>query len=70
MIYIANYNNIRKKQYQSFNATECTIFFVIPSFANTSWMVREHATIIIRVKNMMCSNLSHRQQTSYGLETY
>jgi hypothetical protein len=25
--------------------------------------------IIVRVKNMICSNLSHRQ-TSFGLETY
>jgi hypothetical protein len=44
MIYIANYDNVCKKQYLSLNATECTIFFVIPSFDNTNWMVQEHAT--------------------------
>jgi hypothetical protein len=36
--------NISKKQYLSLNVTECTIFFVIPFFVNTNWMVREHAT--------------------------
>jgi hypothetical protein len=44
MIYIAHYDNISKKQYQSLNTTEGTIFFVIPSFAITNWMVREYAT--------------------------
>ena len=47
-IHIATYNNITKKQYQSLNATECTIYFVIPSFANASKLdglpTREHAT--------------------------
>jgi hypothetical protein len=69
MIYIDNYDNISKKQYQSLNVTEYTIFFVIPSFANKNWMVQGHTTYNVRVKNMMCLNLSHRQ-TSFGLETY
>ena len=35
-VFITNYNNITLKQYQSLNATECSIFFVIPSLANTN----------------------------------
>ena len=35
-IHITNYVNITKKQYQSLNVTECTIFFVILSFTNTN----------------------------------
>ena len=45
---ITNYNNITLKQYPSLNATECTIFFVIPSLANTNKLdglsTRDYAT--------------------------
>ena len=34
----------------------------------TGWF-ESTSRIIVRVKNMMCSNLSHRQ-ISFGLETY
>ena len=47
-IRITNYDNITKKQYHSLNAKKCTIFFVIPSLANTDKLddfpTREHAT--------------------------
>ena len=57
------YNNTRKK-YQSLNA-ECTIFFVIPSLTKSNKLdglsTRDYGTYIAQMKNMICSNLSHKQ---------
>ncbi len=56
MIYIANYNNFTKKIYQSLNAIECTIIFVIPSLANTNKLdglpLENMPRITDRVKNI------------------
>jgi hypothetical protein len=69
MICIANYDNIRKNNINPLIQQNVQYFLLsYLSSTQTNWMVRE-PRIIVGVKNMMFSNLSHRQ-TWFGLETY
>jgi hypothetical protein len=64
---MTNCDNISKKQYLSLNATEYTIFFLSDlSPTQTGWF-ESTPRIIVCVKNMMCSNLSHRHHLALRL---